>query len=83
MCNKKSKGQKTTTKLMRRLQINITLNINEKGRDVVGIQVARSRDKWWALINTGRNQTLVSAKSRTILRRVANIMFSRNNLINL
>lgn len=37
-------------KTVRRLQNNIKLNINERGCDVVWIQVALSRDKWWALI---------------------------------
>ena len=43
------------------------MDINETGRDVVvGIQVARSRDKLWALIKTGRNQTSVSEKHHDI-----------------
>lgn len=68
VCNKKSERQKITMKLMCRLENNIELNINETGRDVfVRIQVAHSTDKWWSLIDTGRNQTSVSAKHQDII----------------
>jgi len=55
-------------KLLGRLENNIKLNINEAGRDVVvRIQVAHSTDKWWALIDTGRNQNSFSAKHQDII----------------
>ena len=56
-------------KPMRRLENNIKLNINETGRDV-WIQVARSRDKWWALINTRRNKPSASAKHQDIINKI-------------
>jgi hypothetical protein len=57
-------------KLMRRLEKNVKMNINETGRDVVWIQAALSRDVWWAVINTGRNQTSISAKHQDIINKI-------------